>query len=165
MTTVSNGQYVSFHFKMFSMQGDLLGSSEGAEPMSYIHGMMQTEPIGLGEFLDGKEAGFTGSSVLPPDKAFGEQLLKPEESLTQIPLSDLGDNVQKGMMFMANVGAKGELPMTIMDIQGENAIVLLGHPLAGHSIRFDVEVVTVRDATDADIQFFKGALSEDNLND
>ena len=158
MNIVGNGKYVSFHFKMYTMQGDLIADSEGSQPMSYIHGIMQTEPIGLGEFLEGKEEGFTGSSVLPPEKAFGEQMLSPEESLTQVPLADLGENVQKGMMFMANIGEQGEIPMTIMDVQENVAIVLLGHPLAGHSIRFDVEIVTVRDATKEDYDFFQNAL-------
>ena len=159
MSTVENGKYVSFHFKMYTMQGDLIADSEGSEPMSYIHGQMQTEPIGLGEFLEGKEVGFSGSSVLPPEKAFGEQMLSPEESLTQIPLSEFGGSAQKGMMFMANVGDKGEIPMTIMDIQGDVAIVLMGHPLAGYSVRFEVEIVTVRDATAGDIAYFQNALA------
>ena len=61
-------------------------------------------------------------------------------------------------MFMANIGEQGEIPMTIMDVQENVAIVLLGHPLAGHSIRFEVEIVTVRDATKEDYDFFQNAL-------
>ena len=62
---------------------------------------------------------------------------------------------------MADIGDK-EIPMTIMDIQNDQAIVLLGHPLAGHSVRFDVEVVTVRDSNPEDLAFFQSAFENAN---
>jgi len=41
--------------------------------------------------------------------------------------------------------------MTVMDIQGDDVVVLMGHPLAGYDISFDIEIVEVRPHTQEDI--------------
>ena len=147
MTTVSKGMFVRFHFKMYSPEGDILADTE-ENPACYIHGMMQTDPEGLGQFLEGKEAGFMGSMTI--EKAFGPAMPK-EDSVQVFPKDQLGDNVEKGMMFAANIPGKGEIPMTVMDIRGDDVMVLMGHPLAGMNIPFDVEIIEVRPSTEADI--------------
>lgn len=148
MKTVSNGMFVRFHFKMYSPEGDLLADTEQA-PAAYIHGMMQTDPEGLGQFLEGKNEGFVGSMTI--ENAFGPAMPR-EEAITVFPKEQLGGNVEKGMMFAANIPGKGEIPMTVMDIRGDDVMVLMGHPLAGMNIPFDVEIVEVRPSTEADIQ-------------
>ena len=77
---VENGKYVSFHFMMYTASGEYIGGSDGQPPLSYIHGETVIEPAGLMEYLEGKEEGHAGEAVLPPEKAYGEQLLPPGES-------------------------------------------------------------------------------------
>ena len=43
-----------------------------------------------------------------------------------------------------------EIPMTIMDIREDHALVFYGHPLAGQKLRFEIEIEDVRLATDMD---------------
>ncbi|MAA77653.1 MAG: hypothetical protein CL916_00210 [Deltaproteobacteria bacterium] len=148
MKTVSNGTFVRFHFKMYSPEGDLLADTEQS-PAVYIHGMMQTDPEGLGLYLEGKKEGFVGSMTL--ENAFGPAM-PHEEAITVFPKEQLGGKVEKGMMFAANIPGKGEIPMTVMDIRGDDVMVLMGHPLAGMNIPFDVEIIEVRPSTEADIQ-------------
>ena len=141
---ITTGKRVSFHFKMFSMQGDCLGSSDGQAPLSYVHGVEPIEPPGLAEHLEGKADGYKGEVILPPEKAYGQNLLSPEESMAMIPKDNFGDiDIVPGMMLMANIGEQGDLPITIMEIQGDNVIVYYGHPLAGQHLRFELEVISV----------------------
>ena len=147
MNTVSNGMFVRFHFKMYSPEGDLLADTEN-NPACYIHGMMKTEPEKLSLFLEGKEEGFIGSTTLV--EAFGPALPR-EEAIMIFPKEQLGDNVEKGMMFAAEIPGKGEIPMTVMEIQGDDVVVLMGHMLAGMDIPFDVEIIEVRPHTEEDI--------------
>ena len=119
---VQNGKLVSFHFTMYSMDGDELGNTAD-EPMTYIHGKTPFDPIGLAEFLEGKENGFHGEVVLPPEKAYGEALASEEDSIAVLPLSAFPDEVVPGMMMMAQVGDKGELPITIMDIRNDEVMI------------------------------------------
>ena len=117
--TVENGKFVSFHFQMYTAGGECIGGSEGQPPLSYIHGESVIEPAGLMEYLEGKEQGHVGEAVLPPEKAYGEQLLPPGESGDRLPLSAFGGmEITAGMMLMANIPGKGELPITIMDVLG-----------------------------------------------
>ena len=151
MHRVQNNMLVSFHFKMYTPDGTLIADTEGQDPMTYIHGVMSTEPPGLADFLQDKEQGYQGNFVI--EKAFGEAL-PAEQSMQSLPLHELGENVQKGMMFAAEMNGK-ELPMTVMDIQGDQAIVLMGHPLAGYDISFSVDIQEVRPSTPQDLEALK----------
>ena len=157
MTTISNGTFVSLHFQLYSEDGQQLGGTE-EEPLRYIHGMMPLDPPGLQQYLEGKSAGHEGEVILPPALAYGEKMLSTEESMAQIPLDTFPPdlNVATGMMFMAAVGDKGELPITIIDVQGDVAIVHYGHPLAGHTIRIAVQILEAREHTPEDLQSFSG---------
>ena len=153
--TIEKGTLVSFYFSMFTMEGDCLGGTENQEPLQYIHGETPIDPPGLEEYLDGKTAGHSGSVTLPPEKAYGQRLLPPEESIDQIPLEQFPmDEIVPGMMFVANIEGKGDLPITIMDIQGDVAMVHYGHPLAGQTLRFEVEIQTISKATDDERRLF-----------
>ena len=123
MQQIENGKLVSFKFQMFSTDGDLLGGTQ-EEPLSYIHGHTPIDPPGLEEHLYGKTLGYSGEVTIPPEKAYGLELLPPEQSMDTIPVSQFGDTeVLPGMMFMANIEGKGELPITVMKVENENAIV------------------------------------------
>ena len=154
--TVENGKLVSFHFTMYSMDGDILGNTDD-NPMRYIHGVTPFEPIGLAEFLEGKTNGFFGEVTLPPEKAYGEALASKEDSIAVLPLEAFPQEVVPGMTLMAQIGDQGELPITIMDIRDDQVMVHYGHPLAGHSLRFEVTIIEVRDPTEEDLAFFQGA--------
>ena len=151
MHRVQENMLVSFHFKMYAPDGTLIGDTEN-DPMRYIHGIMSTDPPELADFLAGKEQGYQGHVII--EKAFGEAL-PPEESVQSIPLEELGGiDVQKEMMLVADVNGK-ELLLTVMDIQGDQAIVLMGHPLAGYDISFDVAIEEVRPSTPEDLETLK----------
>ena len=51
---VQKGCLVSVRFTMYSMDGDVLGSTEGQPPLRYIHGEMDIEPPGLIHYLSNK---------------------------------------------------------------------------------------------------------------
>ena len=146
--TIQKGKLIRFHFSMYTMTGECLGGTGGQPPMEYIHGETPIEPPGLENYLSGKEMGHKGEVTLAPKDAYGERLLPAEESLDRIPLNQFPlDDIVPGMMFVANIGNKGDLPITIMDIQGDSAVVHYGHPLAGQSLRFEVEVLDIETAS------------------
>ena len=146
--TIQNGKLIRFHFSMYTMSGECLGGTEGQPPMEYIHGETPIEPPGLENYLSGKERGHKGEVTLAPKDAYGERLLPAEESIDRIPLEQFPiDDIVPGMMFVANIDGKGDLPITIMDIQEDTAMVHYGHPLAGQSLRFEIEVLDITTAS------------------
>ena len=74
-----------------------------------------------------------------------------------LPLEAFPQEIVPGMTLMAQIGDQGELPITIMDIRDDQVMVHYGHPLAGHSLRFEVTIIEVREPTEDDIAFFQGA--------
>ena len=153
--SITKGKLVTFHFTMFSLQGDILGSSENQTPLTYLHGLSPIEPPGLATHLEGKELGYTGEVILGPEEAYGERLLPAEESMDQIPKSQFGtEDIQPGMMFMANIGGKGDLPITVIEVKDEVVVVYYGHPLAGETLRFELRVMDVRDPTAEELKGF-----------
>ena len=162
---VDTGCLVSVRFTMYSMEGDVLGTTQGQPPLRYIHGEMELDPPGLIKYLTGKERGHKGEVVLDPQEAYGPALLSPEKSMDSISLDEFPSNppLEVGMMFMASVN-KGdseerlEIPMTVMEIREDHAIVFYGHPLAGQKLRFEIEIEDVRVATDVDRKILQDGL-------
>jgi FKBP-type peptidyl-prolyl cis-trans isomerase SlyD len=122
---------------------------------------METEPPALGERLIGRSTGFQGDIILPPEEAYGKRP-SDEESIKIIPVEELNKDfptemtVEKGVMFHSEFkmpnGKQGQVLCTIVDIKDDQAILYLGNPLAGQTVRFAVEVLEVRDATEEDIR-------------
>ncbi len=87
---------------------------------------------GLDEQLVGKEVGFKGEIVVPPEKAFGEYDPKKREivSIRKFPERPKpGQRVRLGN----RVG-------TVERVIGRRVIVDFNHPLAGKTIIFDIEI-------------------------
>jgi len=156
MSTIQQGQLVELHYDIFVEEnGEVhpVGSTREGEPFAYIPGVMETEPPGLGEALLGKSTEFSGQIILEPKDAFGDAL-PPDQATAQVALSSFpeGFPLEKGMMFEAEVLGQGVVLGTIVEIQNDSAIIFYGHPLAGKTIRFDVEVLNVREASEDDIK-------------
>ena len=153
MTTIQSNYYVEIHYDLFAEDGYLLGSTRDSAPFAFVTGLMETDPPGLGAHLLGKAVDFHGDIILEPKEAYGLALPK-EQSLGQVELSSFppGFDVQKGQMFEAEFPGQGVVMGTIMDVQGDQVVVLYGHPLAGHRLHFKVEVIVARPSTQEDIQ-------------
>jgi len=162
MSTITKGSFVQFHFDLFTEDGSLVASTKDSAPLAYVHGVMETDPPALGEKLEGKSSDFQGSITLSPDEAYGERIISYEDSMRHVPLEDLlanfpeGMTVEKGAMFQSefsdDTGKKGQIWSTIMDIQGDQALIYFGHPLAGQTVRFEVEIIEIREATEEDVR-------------
>ena len=157
MSIIQKGQLIELHYDISVLEegGESfsVGSTREGEPFAFIPGVMETEPPGLGAELLGKPTDFCGEIILEPKNAFGEAL-PPEQATAQVSLSSFpeGFPIEKGMMFEAEVPNQGIVLGTIVEIQDDSAVIFYGHPLAGKTIRFDVEVISTRDASDEDVK-------------
>ncbi len=87
---------------------------------------------GLDEQLVGKEVGFKGEIVVPPEKAFGKYDPNKREIVSR---RKLPENVKPGQRV--RLGNKVGIVERII---GRRAIVDFNHPLAGKTIIFEVEI-------------------------
>ena len=136
------------HYTLKNAQGDVLDTSEGHAPLSYLHGTGSLIP-GMERALEGKEPGAKFKIVIPPAEAYG---IKSDALISVVPLSNFPEKeqVQVGVQFRAGT-SKGERIATIVHVEGDQVTVDFNHPLAGVELHFDVEIVDVREATDEEI--------------
>src|SRR5690625_6137167 len=66
--TISDNSVASFHYTLTDSSGQVLDSSEGKEPLSYLHGAGNIIP-GLEKHLAGKTVGDKLSVSVPPAEA------------------------------------------------------------------------------------------------
>ena len=133
-----------FHYVLKDADGSVLESSEGGEPMTYLHGQGGLLP-GLETALDGKSAGDNFSVTLSPDDAFGE---RQEDSELRVPLSQLqgAKKWAPGMQAVIQT-PQGHQQVTVLKVGHTMATVDTNHPMAGKSLQFDIQVVDVREAS------------------
>ena len=146
---IEKDKVVLFDYKLTNGAGDVLDSSEGSEPLAYLHGNGGIIP-GLEEELEGKSVNESFSVSIPPEKAYGP---RDESRIHQITRSEfeMSDQLKVGMQFQAqNEG--GVQIYTITEIAGDNITVDGNHPLAGEILNFDVTVREIRDATAEELQ-------------
>ena len=67
-----------------------------------------------------------------------------------------GMKLERGLMFQSEFtlpnNQKGQVLCSVVDIRGDNVILYLGNPLAGQTVRFYINIIEVREATEEDIR-------------
>ena len=69
---VSKDTVVSFHYTLKNGDGEVLDSSQGGDPLSYLHGYEQIV-LGLEKALVGKTVGATLNVVVAPEEGYGSR--------------------------------------------------------------------------------------------
>ena len=141
---IAKDKVVYFHYTLTNDAGEVLDSSEGAEPMAYLHGAANIIP-GLEKALEGKSPGDSLKVTVEPADGYGEI----DEDLLQVVPSSLFqgvDALEVGMQFQAQT-SEGVQVVTITKVDGDDITIDGNHPLAGERLHFDVQVDSVRDAT------------------
>lgn len=141
---ISNACVASIHYTLKNDAGEILDSSEGREPLLYLHGAGNIIP-GLENALTGKTAGEQLSVTVGPEQGYGQQ---QEDLIQSVPRSSFQgvDQIDVGMRFQADSN-QGPMVVTVTAVDEENVTVDGNHPLAGQNLNFDVEIVEVREAT------------------
>ena len=142
--TIQKNSVVTINYTLRDDTGGLIESSEGQEPLTYLHGQGNIIP-GLESSLEGKSAGESISVSVPPEDAYG---VWEESNILNIPKEQFSgvDDIKAGMQFSVNSN-EGEQIVTVTKVEGETVIVDTNHPLAGKTLNFDVTVVGIRAAT------------------
>ena len=139
----------SFEYTLTNDEGQVLDTSEGGAPLSYIHGIGNLIP-GLEKELEGKGAGDELSVRIPAAEAYGER----DEDMVQAVSRDQmpeGVEIEVGMQLQAE-SDQGMHVVTVVGVDDEQIQLDANHPLAGVPLNFDVKVVEVRDATAEELE-------------
>ncbi|MGI9275096.1 MAG: FKBP-type peptidyl-prolyl cis-trans isomerase [Endozoicomonas sp.] len=140
---ITDKKVALIHYTLKNDGGEVLDSSEGHEPLAYLHGMGNIIE-GLENALVDKQAGDKLKVSVEAAEGYGEY----DENLVQpVPKEQFGEHeVEVGMQFHADT-AIGPRVVTVTAIDGDEVIIDANHSLAGENLNFDVEVVEVREPT------------------
>lgn len=141
---------VTLAYILTNPQGKVLDKADKENPFVYIHGV-KAIVTGLEEALTGKKAGDELTVSLEPEKAYG---LRDEQLIRTVPRSTLENEdseLEVGMQVKvpSTVGPK---ILTITAIDEDMVTLDANHPLAGVPLKFQVEVISVRKATEEEIR-------------
>jgi FKBP-type peptidyl-prolyl cis-trans isomerase SlyD len=141
---ISTGKVVSIDYTLTDGNEHVIDSSEGGEPLTYLHGVGQLIS-GLEKELEGKSAGDTLKAKIDPADGYG---VRDDAKINVVPreaIQGVGD-LKVGMQLQASNG-HGHQVVTITKIEGDDVTIDANHPLAGATLHFDVTVREVREAT------------------
>lgn len=142
---IADKAVVSIDYTLRNDEGEILDSSEGAQPLAYLHGAANIIP-GLEQALLGKKAGDELEVSVEPEDAYGEFSLELVATLERSMFEGV-EELLPGMQFHASAPDGGMQVVTVRDVDGDQVTVDGNHPLAGQRLHFKVKVVSVREAT------------------
>jgi FKBP-type peptidyl-prolyl cis-trans isomerase SlyD len=145
---IAKNTIASIEYTLKDKDGTVLDTSEGKMPLEYMHGQGMLIP-GLEKELEGKDEGAKLSVEIAPKDAYGEY---SDEMLFDVPRKQFeeGTDIKVGMQFEAG-GPQGAQIVTVKEVGDETVKIDANHALAGKTLCFDVEVKTVREATEDEV--------------
>ncbi len=137
---------VTLRYTVSETTGKLL--EESKEPMSYLHGGYGNTFPKIEAALEGQQAGYTATIALQPEDAFG---LRNEELLQTIPKKQFPPGVKVGGQLEGRDNEGHTIVFTVLKIKGDTVFLDGNHPLAGKALKFGLQVLEVRAASEEEI--------------
>jgi FKBP-type peptidyl-prolyl cis-trans isomerase SlyD len=145
---VDDGKVVSMHYTLH-VDGKVVDSSEGGEPLQFIQGMGHIIP-GLEHELYDMQIGDSKNITVPAKDGYGEN---DETAFMDVPRNAFPDNVplEKGVELELRDQSGHPVYARIDEVSDENIRLNMNHPLAGKELNFDVKIDDLRDATEEEV--------------
>lgn len=142
---------VLIHYVLTNDDKEVLDSSEGQDPLAYLHGTGHLIE-GLEAQLLGKAAGDKLDVTVQPGDGYGEF----NEELVQVVPNDVFDGVESiepGMQFeTSNEDGSGGETITVVSVENDEVTIDGNHALAGVTLHFAVDIIEVREATAEELE-------------
>ncbi|WP_447556325.1 FKBP-type peptidyl-prolyl cis-trans isomerase [Vreelandella sp. EE22] len=150
--SITPHQVVSLHYVLSDVLSDgtlapLDDSYARNKPLEYLHGHDNILP-GLERALSDKAPDDAFSATLAPEDAYGLR----DEALVQTLGKDAFGSapLTPGSRFQTE-GEAGPQIVTVLGVENDRVRVDMNHPLAGRTLNYRVKVLSVREATRAEL--------------
>jgi peptidylprolyl isomerase len=139
MKRIKNGDKVRIHFTGRFSDGRVFATSIGRDPIELTVGDEEIM-IGFREALVGMTPGETKTARIPASKAFGE---RREDRILRLDAKELQDEArpQVGEVVQLQNDAGVRMSARVMEVTGEGIKLDANHPLAGHDLIFEIEMI------------------------
>lgn len=142
--TIGPGSEVRMHFTLSLRDGTVADTTRGGEPLRFVMGD-GTLIEGLELALYGLREGERQCLTIGPRDAFG---FPEEDNLHTLPRSEFPADIELevGQIIGFSTPSGEEVPGAIMELKDDEVVVDFNHPLAGHEIVFEVEILEIAPA-------------------
>lgn len=140
---IDEGMEITLHFTLKLEDDTVVDSTKDKEPATFEFGDGNL-PAGFEHPLKGLAAGAHEHFSIPPEQGFGQH---NEQNIQILKREDFGDETpEPGLMLSFADKAGTELPGVVKEVDGDRVEVDFNHPLAGRTLTFEVEVISVTPA-------------------
>ncbi|MCC6307106.1 MAG: peptidylprolyl isomerase [Chitinophagaceae bacterium] len=141
MAQVKSGDKVKVHYHGKLVSGETFDTSAGREPLEF--------EVGSGMVIKGFDDGVTGMTVgekktinIPAEAAYGA---RNAEMIFEFPKEQFPPEmeIETGMPLMMSDQQGHQTQVTVVEIKENSVMLDANHPLAGHDLIFDLELVEI----------------------
>jgi FKBP-type peptidyl-prolyl cis-trans isomerase SlyD len=147
---VEDGKYVELTYKVINQKsGSVLTQVEF--PLGYVHGVNEVLAPAVTAELEGRLAGDVVEVPIDCNQLYGPR----DESLVIIePLENVPEEYREVGTSILMENDKGQTKTFIVTRVDEKSVTIDGNnPLCGREVKFRLEIKTVRDATEEEMEF------------
>ena len=149
LALVQSGSFLTLHYRMAGPAGDVINTFEG-KPATLTLGTGELSPA-VEAHLVGLAEGSRTTFELPSGTAFGERNPDMLQWMARKVLIDMGDanaQYQVGdVVQFPTPDGKGQFAGSVQqfrsDEKGDAVLFDFNHPLAGHPVTFEVQVIGI----------------------
>ena len=141
---VGKDKVVLMHYTLKNDAGDVIDSSDGADPLPFLQGHGNIIP-GLESALEGSKVGDKLEVSIKPEEGYGVRM---KDAIQEIPSSALQgvDEVKVGMQLQSQDKDGNAFLVSVTKIEDDKITVDGNHPLAGQTLHFSVSIESIRKA-------------------
>jgi FKBP-type peptidyl-prolyl cis-trans isomerase SlyD len=140
---IQKDSVVRFHYTVSDANVGELETSRIGEPLAILIGHGNIIP-GLETAMMDKNAGDKFDVTVAPDQAYGERI---DGAQQRIPKKHFKNIALKPGMQVVVPTSMGPRAVTVQKVGVSIVDVDLNHPMAGKTLKFDVEIIDVREAS------------------
>lgn len=145
---IAPNKVVVMHYAVSDSEDTLIDSSYDHSPLAIIHGTGYLIP-GLEDALVDHVVGDKFEVEVSAENAYGERQDGYVQTIPKAMFAEIED-LDVGTQLRATTD-EGEQTVIVIDVQDEEITVDGNHPLAGIDLKFDVEILEIRDATEDEL--------------
>lgn len=160
--TIQDEKFVELNYKVIDEKtGDILVTVD--YPLGYVHGVNDVLSEEVTKYLDGKKVGDIIEVPLDTKSLYGER----DESLVFTDhIENVPEEYREIGMTITMENEKGEPRSFIVTRFDDKTLTVDGNnPLCGREIVFKLEILTVRDATDEELDLGGAVDADPDLNE
>jgi FKBP-type peptidyl-prolyl cis-trans isomerase SlyD len=146
--TVQDGQVVAMEYTL-RVDGEVLDSSEGQEPLEFLAGH-DNIISGLEREMIGMKIGESKDVVVAPVDGYGEF---DEEAFMDVPRADFPQDMpmEEGLELNVSDEEGHQRYARIDEVEKDSVRLNFNHPLAGAELHFNIKVISLREPTNEEL--------------